>query len=429
MRIRKLKDYIASVKCTSHAPLSILAIGSLVPQEIARRLFDADRFPGVQTQRFQQSLAKALSTSETLEVRWVSTPPITDWSTIRWTGFYRWNHHGTGTGKPDWVMPVFNVVLLKQLFILLGCLLPGLVWGIKGHGRPRVVLLADAAAPHLLAALIIGRIFRCPVVGTITDMPGLIELPDNPLKHFLRPLDRGLVHRMLAALDGLVVLSDKICEDFFPGKKALVMHGFAEPLILDDDLAFVSCQPFTVGYSGAISKEYGLEFLLKSFQLTDPSIVHRLIITGRGQDDELIAAAALCDPRIDYRGFLLGDVLRKTLSEVDLFINPRPVNSEYSRYSFPSKLFSYMASGRPVLTTKFPNLPGAFCRHLVLPADETPHAFATAINTVASWNPTRRRAFGEESRQFVFDHYSIPIQGERIQSFLNRIWLNHKEAK
>ena len=45
------------------------------------------------------------------------------------------------------------------------------------------------------------------------------------------------------------------------------------------------------------------------------------------------------------------------MSNADLLVNLRDSRIEYTKLSFPSKMFDYMASGTPVLTTKLDGIP------------------------------------------------------------------------
>ena len=60
------------------------------------------------------------------------------------------------------------------------------------------------------------------------------------------------------------------------------------------------------------------------------------------------------DKRIHFGGVIpLSEVIEKEI-QATILINPRPVDQEFTKYSFPSKIMEYMSSGTPVLTTKLP---------------------------------------------------------------------------
>lgn len=63
------------------------------------------------------------------------------------------------------------------------------------------------------------------------------------------------------------------------------------------------------------------------------------------------------DGRVRSLGFLDQTSLRSAqMNAIGLLITRDP-NEDYVRYSFPSKLIEYMATGTPVITTRLPGIP------------------------------------------------------------------------
>lgn len=417
---------------SSFPRISLLAIGHLVPEDLAERLFVADRFPGVQTLKFQRRLAEALLSAGDTDVQWLSSPPVTDWSPLRWLGLRKWRHRLANNGRFDIVMPVINIVPIKQICVLIGCFLGGLIWGLQHFGCRKVILLADAFGPHIIAALIIGRIFRCPVVGTITDLPGLIDLPDSLFKRLLRPLDRWLIHMLLRKLEGLIVLSEWTHHDFFPTIPYLLMEGFAEDCIgktlETSGKRIKSVEDFVVLYTGMLSKAYGLELLIETMQYIDDPHV-KLWVLGKGEDVALLEAAATDDPRICYFGFVESGEVGHFFKRASVLVNPRPADQTHSRYSFPSKILEYMATDKPVITTRFPSLPAEYEPYLLIPDSQTPEGLAAQIIRAKLLGPERLAKLGQQSRRFVLNRAAVPIQGDRIHAFIKKIMHMYEKSK
>ena len=70
--------------------------------------------------------------------------------------------------------------------------------------------------------------------------------------------------------------------------------------------------------------------------------------------------------KIKYFGVIDFESILLRQKNTDLLINPRPSIDEYTKYSFPSKIMEYMASGTPVLTTKLSGIPMEYYDYYIL---------------------------------------------------------------
>ena len=106
-------------------------------------------------------------------------------------------------------------------------------------------------------------------------------------------------------------------------------------------------------YSGILEKVTGIEMLIDAFlECNDDNI--QLNVTGDGSLAEWIRDVSKRDNRIHYYGCIPYDEYRKKLSEADILINPRNMNLPENQNNFPSKIMEYLATGKMVISTKFP---------------------------------------------------------------------------
>jgi glycosyltransferase involved in cell wall biosynthesis len=379
-----------------------------------------DLFSTVETRLFQQRLVNALETDSGNRVQIVSTPPVSDWSRLRWSGLRRWSHRGQKL--TNLVVPLINFIGIKQLVISLGCICGALAWGLRRLGkRNALILAADIYLPHLVAAWAAARLCRLPVCAVITDMPGLLKLPDNRLKRLLRPLDSRCIVWILKRLDGLIALSALTHIDYFPDVRSLVMEGFVLPeqpsQQAPSESGDVQDCSFRVVFGGALKVAYRLDVVLSGFQeLPDRRL--RLLIAGKGDALAAVEEAVRRDERVKYLGFLKHEDVRQLFLSATVLVNPAPSGSTHTRYSFPSKLLEYMASGRPVISTRFPSLPKEYEPYLFLLDDESPAGFAALLRRVMSYSSAELTAFGRRAKEFVNARAGIDRQAARINQFL-----------
>ncbi len=405
------------------SPMHIWWIGFVVPDDFSVELAAHDKYITSQTQRFQSRVIKALELAGH-RAQIVASPPVTDWSRIRLTGLKRWQHV---PGSQDTVVPMVNLIGIKQIVVTTGCLVTLLVQAWRRRHAPSVILVGDSYVPHLLAARAAGFLLAMPVCSIITDMPNLIAVADPWYKRLLRPVDAWLVRTLLGRMEALVVLSKHIATDFFPTMRHLVMPGLiddgVQPTLAPkpaDARRRRASEPFVIMYAGALVEEYGIRLLLDAFaRLRDEPF--ELWLTGRGDFEPAVIDGARRDPRISYLGFISRDELETRLARADALVSLRLTHAGHARYSFPSKLLEYMLHDAFVVTNRFPSLPDEYAEHLVLLESEDATSLAQVFRRLRECDVDERIRFTQRMRAFVRRSASITEEGRRLGAFLTGI--------
>jgi colanic acid biosynthesis glycosyl transferase WcaI len=168
---------------------------------------------------------------------------------------------------------------------------------------------------------------------------------------------------------------------------------------------------FVVMYSGtiSISSNRALERALEAAALlaADKEIV--LVVVGEGLKKGALAAkaAALGLGNVLFLPFVPYPELPALLASSDVLLVP--LDREKSDLSVPSKLYTFMAAGRPVLGLASPDSEVAVllrdndCGLTALPDD--PGAIAAAVRTLKD-APERRRDLGAHARDYVVRRYA-----------------------
>lgn len=118
-----------------------------------------------------------------------------------------------------------------------------------------------------------------------------------------------------------------------------------------------------VGYVGmlrTLGMEKGIDVAIRAFSeiKSEPDI--NLVLVG-GHDDDIShykksAKNAGIEDRVIFTGMVRHDLVPDYLKAFDVLIAPFPENEHYSFYMSPLKIFEYMASGRPIISTDLPSL-------------------------------------------------------------------------
>jgi glycosyltransferase involved in cell wall biosynthesis len=160
-----------------------------------------------------------------------------------------------------------------------------------------------------------------------------------------------------------------------------------------------------VVYAGLIGYNQGLEVLLDVADIL-PNV--DFILAGDGPALPLLKerASQLKTANVSFRGYLSRGDLLKVYAEGDVLFAKVRSTPTLDATSVPSKLFEYMATGRPLvyagrgLAVEFLSKIG--CALTIPPED--PRAISTAISALLQ-DPERMRALGLKGRAFVEQNF------------------------
>jgi len=107
-------------------------------------------------------------------------------------------------------------------------------------------------------------------------------------------------------------------------------------------------------YSGILSKVTGIDIYLKAIKLIKDKNIG-FVFSGKGEMIEYLINRSKIDNRIEYVGFLDEETYLSLLSKANVLINPRNMNLPQNQNNFPSKILEYLAAGKVIISTKFPN--------------------------------------------------------------------------
>lgn len=168
-------------------------------------------------------------------------------------------------------------------------------------------------------------------------------------------------------------------------------------------------------FAGGLGEHAGAALLARAFhRLTHPNV--ELLILGKGRNPGIEELA-----RRDDRIRLLGHVPQQELDEVgfkaSVFVNPRPTSHGPNRVNFPSKLLTYLAYGKPVISTRCSGLAPEYADLLVFVDREDEESLATALRQVLAWTPAERESVCKRIEAFACLH-TWPSQALRLLDWM-----------
>ncbi|MBZ9753159.1 glycosyltransferase [Deinococcus sp. HMF7604] len=306
-----------------------------------------------------------------------------------------------------------NLPVFKTLTLICAFLFHGFVAAFK-H-RPTFIMTYNFSLFLSISARIVSRMLKIPYVPIIYDM----DIPGQTVsKNLYRQLDFVYAKTRLDASDGVIVISERIANDFLKRAPYLLIEGGVAE-IGNPFRRTLSGGPFLIFFAGALEEYNGVDVMLEAVDLLK-DMDYKFVIAGSGQLKDLVVRHAQENPNIEFLGFVSGDMIRTYLQQAHVLINHRSYNRISSPYVFPSKLIEYMASGLPTISTRFEGLPPDYERYLVLLDDETPEALARALRYVAE-HDDEAQALGLGAQQFVSKQKTWRAHGRMLGAFLDRV--------
>lgn len=286
------------------------------------------------------------------------------------------------------------------------------------------VFIYPASEPYIEAALEIKRnLPKAKTVLIIPDIPQYMEMNASRLKRFLKNSRWNKLKSLIKQCDYYVLFTKHMVDYLHLKKKNwMVMEGsvniydikYVEHPQEDED----KNNKIIIMYSGAIGLKYGIPELLDAFRLIDDPD-YELWFTGQGDADSLVHDAEKRDSRIHHYGFFANRndvlVLQKKAS---MLITTRMPTEKASSYCFPSKIFEYLLSGKPVLSFRIEGIPDEYYKYLVEMKSTSPKDMANSIKRIGNMSDHERKQIGEQGRRFVIDEKNCYRQGGRICEFV-----------
>ena len=313
-----------------------------------------------------------------------------------------------------------NLPVLKQLCLALGMAREALVWRWTTRGARRRLMIVDGAYVSAMTTVLpclrgARGLARIGVFADLYSYMADVEDASDRRVGFVHTAARRSTARSLDLLDGYVVLTEQMSAVLNSKQKPyLVMEGLVD--VSADapaaDGAEKTTHP-TVLYAGALRKEYGLETLVQGFLAWDEPDAE-LIVYGQGDYASELSSIAMRERRISYRGAVPMAEVVEAERRAWLLVNPRPVDQEFTKYSFPSKNMEYLVSGTPVLTTRLPGMPEEYLEYVLTIDEPGPTGIAEALVRALAEGRDGLLRRGERGRAFVLEHKNNVHQASRI---------------
>ncbi len=368
--------------------------------------FPEATYPGIVSgSAFQQAIIEGLE-AQNSNVRILSDCDMSSGERLEWS------HNGksqdirvAGNGNRILRIPTKIIELFKE--ITKGNILDGIDY----------VCAYEMHLPYLFCLKKIKKIN--PKIKTVLICPDLsihmdLDAKKKPLKSFLKKIENIVAKRLLKSVDGYVLFTEQMQEYFEEFNRP---YTVVEGVYRDKYPLTQTTKGHFIMHAGSLHYNIGIEELISAFeQISDQT--EELWFFGSGAMDDYIKEKAKTNKRIKHMGFVDPQQLFEYEKQATLLINVRDPKAEYTKYSFPSKTFEYMASGTPYLTTDLPGIPTEYKDYIFTIEDNSVGTVKTGIEKVLSLTAREREVFGERAKTFVLENKNKYIQSKKIADFL-----------
>lgn len=182
----------------------------------------------------------------------------------------------------------------------------------------------------------------------------------------------------------------------------------------------------TVGYVGQLYPAQGVDILVTAMRFMPDA---RLSIIGGRERDlkrlKKLAAAMYLDERIDFHGFVNPHRVPEIAREADVMVICA-LNRGKRRYSAHTKLYEYMAMGKPIVAVDLPSIreEATDGKDILLANPEDPQDLAEKIASVLN-NPSLAETLAQNAYQTA-DEFSWEKRADRLADFFSKVYEDYQ---
>lgn len=259
------------------------------------------------------------------------------------------------------------------------------------------------------------------VINIIPDLPQYMRGDTAFLRQLAMESYKKRIWNAQKGVDLFSIYTEKM-KDYLPCEKkdTIVVEGLFDGSNLNKKPRTQSNKGTKIVlYAGGLSEQYGLDILVEAFRFLENKGLE-LHVYGQGSYLNRLQELEQELPNVKYKGFVSPEQAFEKICEADLVVNPRPSSPEYTKYSVPSKIFEYMASGTPVLMTRLPGVLKEYFNYVYVIEEETTEGIAKAIEAVFEIDEQERIDMANRAADFILKEKSAKNQvGRLINAVIN----------
>lgn len=328
-----------------------------------------------------------LNSTNCNNVRFVSAPSI-GWypkncKKIKMKGFSKTNNYVA----VEYLTTYFGSAISKEQAIFRE--IKNIIKKIELRKFKICLILNELHLPYLICAKRLKKMLganNCVVVQLVPDLPEFNNRSKNIFYKTLKKINCRYVESIRKSnVDKYVLFSKSMINrlNLYDKKSFIVNEGITSTQNVCKTVENTDNKKHIV-YIGKIDKRNGVELIANVAEMfsENDNIVFDLygISASQGANIDYIAN----HKNIVMHGFTSPTNVPSILNKADILLSPRFSNDEYTKYSFPSKLFDYLAAFKPIITFRLECYPKEIDNFVIYPLDENKEALYESIKYALS---------------------------------------------
>lgn len=317
---------------------------------------------------------------------------------------------------------MLNVLMMKQIALFWGAFWGCIGFLLRTRGQERVYFSYSANPLLTWPCLMLCKLFGVKTCLYVSELPHLRTYHGQKslLRKILLAGYTAVAKRLHHSFDAYVPVTLATGQVVNPSARpqcvveGMVRTNAQEPLPKEDE--------FTVLYAGGLNKVNGVLELLQGFLLWDES-KSKIWFFGQGDAMEEMKRIAGDDQRVIFFGNRPNQEVLVMQQRASILVNPRPIQSGYAVYSFPSKTLEYMQSGTALLTTPLAGMDKEYLDRVFILDATNPQAIAETLQRL-SQDIGALDQKGASAKEFVLREKGFQTQTAKIIGMLQETFLS-----
>ena len=274
---------------------------------------------------------------------------------------------------------------------------------LQKNGNPDIILIDSSSR-------LISRLAK-----TLSPLTRVVIVTDHP-RHLegAKPKNSQKIIQSHQDWEGYISLTESLNDAFNKHKKPhLILPGIVE----SRQSSSPQKRPYLF-FSGALYTKYGIDILLQAFlALKRPDL--DLIIAGHGPEASLIERLSQLHPTIKFLGQVDHQHIYQYQGNALLNLHPRPLDKQRDLDSIPSKLFEYLTSGIPTMSTMHPYFYPRFSEEVEWIETNSVEEWTKRLRLFLHSDQSRALEKAQRLKALMLKEYGYAVTGDKLYSFLS----------
>lgn len=287
---------------------------------------------------------------------------------------------------------------------------------IKDNHAHEIAILAYSENPAFISAIkhikhLYPKIKVAIVIADMIEDAHNFLYNKNILKQIQLTIHKKEILSGINSFDYYILLTDLMKQRIQNCRKYCVVEGIYKQEI-ESITSNESEKKKIIFYSGALDSYVNLQEMVEAFNIVNHPD-YELVICGNGPLSKYVEEVSNRNKKIRYLGVIPREEVLQWQKKSSFLINPRQP-SELTKFSFPSKIIEYFASGTPVIMYKLEGIPDEYYKYCYTIKGTTIHEFSESLKRILSLPENESREIGYMAREFILKNKNSKVQVRKI---------------